>query len=193
MLLPALILHFPYICLRNIQQLNFLTKFFSLIISLVVAAAKNDVIGKDNQLLWTLPNDMKFFKNVTWGLPVVMGRKTFDALGKPLSGRKNIVITRQSDWEAEGTIAVKSLDDAIFLVKNMDVKEMMVIGGGEIYRMAFEKAKRIYLTRVDATPEGDTTFPHVDPKIWKLVKQKDHAADEKHQYAYSFQVWERIF
>jgi dihydrofolate reductase len=164
-----------------------------MLISLVVAAAKNDVIGKDNKLLWHLPNDMKFFKNVTWGLPVVMGRKTFEALGKPLNGRKNIIITRQTDWDVEGTIAVKSLEDATFLVKNMDVKEMMVIGGGEIYRMAFEKAKRIYLTRVDATPEGDTYFPHVDPKTWKLVSQKDHEADEKHKYAYSFQVWERIF
>ncbi|MBL7738123.1 MAG: type 3 dihydrofolate reductase [Chitinophagaceae bacterium] len=162
-------------------------------ISLVVAAAKNNVIGKDNQLLWRLPEDMKFFKNVTWGMPVVMGRKTFESLGKPLPGRKNIIITRQNGWNVEGTIPVKSLDDAIFLVNNMDVKEMMVIGGGEIYNMAFAKAKRIYLTRVDAEPEGDTWFPAVDPKEWKLVSQKDHEADEKHKYAYSFQVWERIF
>lgn len=162
-------------------------------ISLVVAAAKNNVIGKDNQLLWRLPEDMKFFKNVTWGMPVVMGRKTFESLGKPLPGRKNIVITRQNNWTAEGTIAVKSLDDALFLVKNMDVKEMMVIGGGEIYQMAFEKAKRIYITRVDAEPEGDTYFPAIDPKVWKLVSQKDHEADEKHQFSYSFQIWERIF
>lgn len=162
-------------------------------ISLVVAAAKNNVIGKDNQLLWRLPEDMKFFKNVTWGMPVVMGRKTFESLGKPLPGRKNIVITRQNNWTAEGTIAVKSLDDALFLVKNMDVKEVMVIGGGEIYQMAFEKAKRIYITRVDAEPEGDTYFPAIDPKVWKLVSQKDHEADEKHQFSYSFQVWERIF
>ena len=163
-----------------------------MIISLVVAAAKNNVIGKDNKLVWTLPNDMRFFKNVTWAMPVVMGRKTYEALGKPLAGRKNIVITRQSDWDVPNTIAVKSLDDAIFLVQNMDVKEMMVIGGGEIYRMAFEKAKRIYITRVDAEPEGDTYFPEIDPKEWKLVSKKDHEADDKHQYAYSFQVWERI-
>ncbi|MBL7743392.1 MAG: type 3 dihydrofolate reductase [Chitinophagaceae bacterium] len=161
-------------------------------ISLVVAAAKNNVIGKDNQLLWRLPEDMKFFKNVTWGMPVVMGRKTFESLGKPLPGRKNIIITRQNGWNVEGTIPVKSLDDAVFLVKNMDVKEMMVIGGGEIYNMAFAKAKRIYLTRVDAEPEGDTWFPEINPGEWKLVSQKDHEADEKHKYAYSFQVWERI-
>lgn len=164
-----------------------------MIISLVVAAAKNNAIGKDNKLLWCLPNDMKYFKNVTWGMPVVMGRKTFEALGKPLKGRKNIVITRQAGWNAEGTIPVKTLEDAIFLVKEMDVKEMMVIGGGEIYKMAFEKTKRIYLTRVDAEPEGDTFFPSLNPQHWHLVSQKNHEADEKNVYDYSFQVWERIF
>lgn len=164
-----------------------------MLISLVVAASTNNAIGKDNQLLWKLPNDMKYFKNVTWGMPVVMGRKSFDSLGKPLRGRKNIILTRQSNWDVEGTIPVKSIDDASFLVKNMDVKEMMVIGGGEVFRMVFEKAKRIYLTRVDAILEGDTFFPEVDPKIWKLVSKKDHEADEKHKYNYSFQVWEKIF
>jgi len=161
-------------------------------ISLVVAAADNNIIGKDNQLLWHLPNDLKFFKNVTWGMPVIMGRKTFEALGKPLAGRKNIVITRQKGWKAEGAVVVGSLDDALFLVKEMDVKEPMVIGGGEIYRLAFEKARRIYITRVEATPKGDTSFPAIDPAKWKLVSQKNHEADEKHAYNYSFQVWERI-
>ena len=164
-----------------------------MIISLVVAAAQNNAIGKDNKLLWCLPNDMKYFKNVTWAMPVVMGRKTFEALGKPLKGRKNIIITRQSDWNVEGTIAVKSLDDAQFLVKNMDVKEMMVIGGGEIYKMSFDKAKRIYITRVHTELEGDTYFPVIDPEHWKLVSKKDHAVDEHHKYAYSFEIWERVF
>jgi len=162
-------------------------------ISLVVAAAKNNAIGKDNKLLWCLPNDMKYFKNVTWAMPVVMGRKTFEALGKPLKGRKNIIITRQSGWNVEGTIAVKSLDDAQFLVKNMDVKEMMVIGGGEVYKMAMEKANRIYMTRVDAELEGDTYFPAIDTNNWKLVSKKEHATDEHHKYPYAFEVWERIF
>jgi dihydrofolate reductase len=162
-----------------------------LFISLVVAAAKNNAIGKDNKLLWHLPNDLKFFKNVTWGLPVVMGRKSFDSLGKPLAGRKNIIITRQNDWHVEGTIRVKSLEEAIDVVKGMDVKEMMVLGGGEIYSQIFGKAKRIYMTRVDAELEADTYFPVIDPKEWKLVSEKDHPVDEKHKYAYSFQVWER--
>jgi dihydrofolate reductase len=162
-----------------------------MIISFVVAAANNNVIGKDNQLVWNLPNDMKFFKNVTWGMPIVMGRKTFESLGKPLPGRKNIILTRQSDWNVPGTIAVKNFDDAEFLVREMDVKEMMVIGGGEIFKMVFNKANRIYLTRVDAEPEGDAFFPAIDPKEWKLVSKKDHEADAKHAYNYSFQVWER--
>ena len=161
-----------------------------MIVSLVVAAANNHVIGKDNQLLWKLPNDMRFFKNITWGMPVIMGRKTYESLASPLPGRKNIVLSRQS-LQSEGAIVVKSLDDALFLAKQMDVKEAMVIGGGEIYRLAWEKARRIYLTRVDAEPEGDTLFPVIDPNQWILVRQENHEADEKHAYNYSFQVWEK--
>jgi dihydrofolate reductase len=164
-----------------------------MIISLVVAAANNNAIGKDGKLPWCLPNDMRYFKNVTWGMPVIMGRKTFEILGKPLSGRKNIVITRQPNWKANGIVTTKSLDDALFVAKETDAKEVMVIGGGEIYRMAFAKTKRIYITRVNADPDADTFFPDIDPKKWKLVNQKDHDADEKNEYGYSFQVWERIF
>jgi dihydrofolate reductase len=134
---------------------------------------------------------MQYFKNITWGMPVIMGRKTFQALGKALPGRKNIVITRQPDWKAEGVIIVKNLDDALFVARETDAKEAMVIGGGEIYRLAFEKADRIYLTRIKAEPDGDTFFPQLDPKEWRLVSSDDHNADEKNQYAYSFQVWEK--
>lgn len=162
-----------------------------MILTLVVAAARNNVIGKDNQLLWRLPNDTRYFKNVTWGMPVVMGRKTFESLGKPLAGRTNIVLTRNSSWKADGVTVVKNLDDAIFVAKQMDVKELMVIGGGEIYKMAMPKAGRIHLTRVEADVEGDASFPGIDPLLWKLVSREDHGADEKHAYAYSFQVWER--
>ncbi len=162
-----------------------------MIITLVVAAARNNAIGKDNKLLWHLPNDMRYFKNVTWGFPVVMGRKTFEALGKPLTGRKNIVLTRQPDWKADGVVAVKSFDDALLLANEMDVKELMVIGGGEIYSALIDKARRIHLTRVNADLEGDTFFPEIDPKKWKLVSQKNYEADAKHAYNYSFQVWER--
>lgn len=163
-----------------------------MIISLVVAAATNNGIGKDGTLPWRLPNDMKFFKNVTWGMPVLMGRKTFESLGKVLPGRKNIVVTRQPNWSFPGTVAVRSIDDGLFVAQETDAKEVMVIGGGEIYKSVFEKSRRIYLTRVDATPEADTFFPVLDPERWFLVSQKDHEADEKNAYNHSFQVWERI-
>ncbi len=141
---------------------------------------------------WHLPNDMRHFKNVTWGLPVIMGRKTFESLGKVLPGRKNIVISRQPDWKHEGTIVVKSLDDALFVANETDAKEVMVIGGGEIYKALFSKAKRIYLTRVDAEPEADTFFPDIEPSEWFLVSQDNHEADGKNPYNHSFQLWERI-
>ena len=162
-------------------------------ISLVVAAAENDAIGKEGQMPWHLPNDMKHFKNITWGMPVIMGRKTFETIGKPLRGRKNIVITRQGGWKADGVIAVKSMDDALFVANETDAKEVMVIGGGEIYRAAFEKTKRIYLTRIKAEVEGDTFFPKLDNKTWKLVSRKENKADDKNPYDHSFEVWERIF
>jgi len=161
-------------------------------LSMVVAAANNNVIGKDNQLVWTLPNDMKFFKNITWGMPVLMGRKTFEALGKPLPGRKNFVITRNNDWQADGVVTVSSLGDAKLLVKEMDVKEIMIIGGGEIYKMLLPDTNRVYLTRVDAEPEGDAHFPELSPSEWKLTSHDDHQADSKHAFNYSFQVWDRI-
>ena len=164
-----------------------------MLISFVVAAGTNNVIGKNGKLPWNLPNDLRYFKNVTWAMPVIMGRKSFESLGKPLAGRKNIIITRQKNYHPEGAVAVQSLKDALFVANEMDVKEVFVIGGGEIFKMAWEKANRIYLTRVKMEMEGDTYFPAIDPKEWKLISQKDFEADEKNAYAHSFQVWERIF
>ncbi len=161
-------------------------------ISLVVAAATNNAIGKDGKMPWHLPNDLKHFKNITWGMPVVMGRKTFESVGKVLPGRKNIVVTRQVGWEVKGAVAVQKIDDALFIAKETDANEVMVIGGGEIYKALFDRAKRIYLTRVEAEPEADTFFPSLDPQHWQLVSQKDHEADSANAYNYSFQVWERI-
>ena len=161
-------------------------------ISLIVAAASNNAIGKDGNLPWHLPNDMKHFRNITWGMPVLMGRKTFESLGKALPGRKNIVITRQTGWAAPGAVSVASIEDGLFVAKETDAREVMVIGGGEIYRALFDRAKRIYLTRVEAEPEADTYFPAIDPKHWYLVSQKNHEADEKNSFNYSFQIWERI-
>lgn len=161
-------------------------------ISLIVAAALNNAIGKEGGMPWQLPNDLRHFKNLTWGMPIVMGRKTFESLGKPLPGRKNIVISRQAGWNAPGAVVVKTIEDALFVVREADVKEVMVIGGGEIYKSLFDRAKRIYLTRVEAEPEADTFFPVIDPQQWHLMSQKNHEADEKNAYNYSFQVWERF-
>ena len=164
-----------------------------MILSLVVAASTNNAIGKDNQLLWNLPNDLKFFKNVTWAMPVAMGRKSFDSLGgKPLNGRLNIVITRQKDFNAEGITVVHNLQDAIFLAQQHDYKELMILGGGEIYKQSIDKADKIYITRVHAVFEdADTFFPEIDTDKWKLISNQDFFIDERHAYDYSFQLWER--
>ncbi len=160
-------------------------------ISLVVAASQNNVIGKDNRLLWTLPNDMKHFKNVTWGMPVVMGRKTFESFKKSLQGRKNIILSRQKEYKPDNAIVVDNLRDVELLVKGMDVKELMVIGGGEIYKMYFPKANRIYLTRVNTVIDGDTFFPVINEKEWKLVSRIENKADGRHAYDYAFEEWVR--
>jgi dihydrofolate reductase len=162
-----------------------------MIISLVVAASENNAIGKNNQLLWHLPNDLKFFKNTTWGMVVIMGRKTFESVNKPLPGRINIVITRKADWKAEGVITANDLQDALKKAADTNCKEAFVIGGGEIYKWAFSIADKIYITRVHVTLEGDTFFPTINEAEWKLVSNEDFKKDEKHQYDYSFQTWER--
>lgn len=163
-----------------------------MIISLIVAASSNNAIGKNNQLLWHLPNDLRFFKNATWAMPVVMGRKTFESLGnKPLPGRINIIITRQPDWKAEGVVAVHSLHDAILIAKSYNYKELFVAGGGEIYHHAFSIADKVYLTRVQTEIEGDTFFPELNAAQWQIKTILEFAADAKHKYAYSFQVWEK--
>ncbi len=160
-------------------------------ISLVVAAAENNGIGKDNKLPWHLPNDLKFFKNTTWGMPVLMGRKTFESLGKPLNGRINMVLTRQNGWKAEGAITVHSVSDAKLFCEANDYKELFIIGGAEIFDQTIDKADKLYLTRVHATPEVDVYFPIFDQRAWQLRNSKEYAADEKHAYPYTFQLWER--
>ena len=160
-------------------------------ISLVVAASDNHAIGKDNQLLWHLPKDMRFFKNTTWALPILMGRKTFESLGnKVLPGRLNIIITRQANKQYEGAKVVASLEEAIELAKQNDYKELMVIGGGEIYSMAMPLAQTIYLTRVHTTIEGDTYFPELG-KEWVKESSEPQLADEEHAFNFDFEIWQR--
>lgn len=160
-------------------------------ISLVVAASTNNVIGKNNQLPWHLPNDLKFFKNITWGFPVLMGRKTFEAVNKPLPGRINIVITHSIDWSADGVITATSLQEAVQKATETNCKEIFIIGGGEIFNQSMAIADKIYITRVQAEFEGDSFFPLINEKEWHMVSNNDFAPDEKHNYPYSFQVWTR--
>ena len=160
-------------------------------ISLIVAAAENNAIGKNNQLLWHLPNDLKFFKNTTWGMPVIMGRKTFESVNKPLPGRFNIVITRQADWKAEGVMVASDLQDALKKAAETNCKEFFIIGGGEIYKQAFQLADKIYLTRVHTEIEGDTFFPEVKETEWQLKENHDFEINDKHKFSYSFQTWLR--
>jgi dihydrofolate reductase len=162
-----------------------------MILSLLVAASQNNVIGKDNQLPWHLPNDLKYFKNTTWGMPILMGRKTFESIGKPLPGRKSIVITRNKDWQHEGVDVVHSVEEAITKAKDYGAKEVFVIGGAEIFNTSFDKANRIYLTRIHHQFDGDAFFPEVPVKDWNLTQNRFCHADEKNAYSHTFQVWER--
>jgi dihydrofolate reductase len=161
-------------------------------ISLVVAASENDVIGKDNKLLWHLPNDMAFFKNTTWGMPVIMGRKTYDSMKTPLKGRTNIVITRNNGFHpAAGVLVADSKDEALRLAEETDAKEAFVIGGGEIFNMYINDAARIYITRVHTSLDGDAFFPKIDKDRFRLADELKFDKDERHAFAYSFQTWLR--
>ncbi|MBX3239741.1 MAG: dihydrofolate reductase [Chitinophagaceae bacterium] len=165
-----------------------------MLISLIVAAAENNAIGKDNNLLWRLPNDMKFFKNTTWGMPVIMGRKTYLSLsGEPLPGRYNIVVSRQHDHgiHRSDVTVVESTQEALEKAKETDCKEVFIAGGGQIYDAYLPVADKIYITRVHAVLEGDTFFPVFSEDQWQKVYELNFDADEKHTYSYSFQTWVR--
>jgi len=160
-------------------------------ITLVVAASENNAIGLNNQLLWHLPKDMRFFKNTTWGMPILMGRKTFESMGsKPLNGRLNIIITRNKNWVNEEVTVVHTMEEAIALATKFSYNELLVIGGGEIYKMALPLAQKIWLTRVHTTIEGDVYFPTLNAD-WELVSSTQNAADEKHKFSFDFECWKR--
>lgn len=159
-------------------------------IAIVVAVAENNVIGKDNQLIWHLPSDLKHFKNITMGHPMLMGRKTYESIGKPLPGRTTIIITRQPDFNAEGCIVVNSIQEAISEAKQLD-EQAYLIGGAEIYRQALDVTDTIYLTRIYHSFEGDTFFPEIKEDEWQKVSEEHHEPDEKNRYPYSFIKLER--
>ncbi|WP_400190336.1 dihydrofolate reductase [Hymenobacter sp. B81] len=154
-------------------------------VALVVAVAENGVIGRDNQLPWHLPADLKHFKQLTTGHPIVMGRRTFESIGRPLPGRRNIVVTRQADWQAEGCEVVHSVLGALELARQYD-DEVMVIGGAEIYRQALPAADVVYLTEVHFSPEGDAVLPPFTADDWREESRERHEPDERHAYACSF-------
>ena len=164
-------------------------------LSIIVAAARNGVIGSNNALPWHLPGDLRYFKRITMGKPVVMGRRTFESIGRLLPGRTNIVVTRQPDYAFEGLRVVASLEQALALAEDIalidGVEELMVIGGAEIYRAALPLAARIYLTEVHADVEGDAFLPAIEWSEWREISRQQFAADDGNPYPYSFVVFER--
>jgi dihydrofolate reductase len=165
-------------------------------LAIIVAAARNGVIGNNNQLPWHLPQDLKYFKSITLGKPVIMGRKTYESIGRPLPGRANIVVTRSCDWQADGVAVVNSLEQALVEARKVldssaaSATEAMIIGGAEIYRSALPLVDRVYLTQVDVEVEGDAFFPALPDIEWQLVSTV--AGDAQATLAHQFLVYERV-
>lgn len=161
------------------------------LLSIIAAVAENGVIGRGGELPWRLSADLRRFKELTMGRPILMGRKTYESIGRPLPGRRMIVITRQTNFRAPGAQVARSLDAACGLAASSP-GEVFIIGGSEIYQQSLSLAARLYLTRVHASPDGDARFPAVDFSQWRLVAAKRHSADAKNQYDYSFENYERV-
>ncbi len=159
-------------------------------IALIAALDRNGLIGRDNDLPWRLPADLQHFKRMTMGKPILMGRLTWESLGRPLPGRHNIVLTRDQDYQAEGATVVDSTDAA--LAAAGEAEEAMVIGGAAFYRAMLPHAERLYLTRIDAEFDGDAWFPEFDPAAWRETARETHALDERNAYPYAFVTLERV-
>ncbi|MBB6325626.1 dihydrofolate reductase [Algoriphagus iocasae] len=162
-------------------------------ILLIAAVAKNGVIGKENDLVWRIPTDFKRFKALTSGNYILMGRKTFESLGKPLPNRTHLVITRNPEFEVpEGHHVFESVEEVFIYCSKIGVEKLYVIGGGEIYKQTIGIADELVITEVEASPEGDTYFPEIDLNNWKEVSRESHPADEKNQFPFSFVDYVRI-
>ncbi len=159
------------------------------VVTMIAAAGENNALGKDNDLVWHLPDDFKRFKELTTGHHIIMGRKTFESFPKPLPNRTHVVITRREDYKKEGAVVVNSLEEALELAKGD--RQPYIIGGGEIYSLALSEADKIELTRVHGTFEADAFFPEIDEKNWKLVSSTFHPKDERHEYAFTYLTYER--
>ncbi|WDR05357.1 dihydrofolate reductase [Devosia rhodophyticola] len=164
-------------------------------ISLIAAVAENRVIGADQAMPWHIPSDFGYFKRTTLGKPIIMGRKQFETVGKPLPGRVNIVVTRQVGYQPDGVIVINDLGAAIEHAKTIAVAdkadEVMIIGGGEIYAQAMEQADRLYISHVDLHPQGDVLFPRIDPREWVVVDVPEIQPSEKDSAVYRVKVYER--
>lgn len=160
-----------------------------MIISLIAAMDENRVIGRDNALPWRLPADMRHFRELTMGKPLLMGRKTFESIGKALPGRRNIILTRDPDFRAPDCEVARTLDEALAAGAGSD--ELMVLGGADLFAQLLPRASRLYLTEIHASFSGDAWFPEFSRQEWAEVERIRHAADEKNPYAYSFVTWER--
>ena len=158
-------------------------------VSIIAAMDRKGLIGNRNRLPWHLPADLAHFKRVTMGKPVLMGRKTYESIGRPLPGRKNIVLTRSANFDAEGVMAANTLEEALEDAAGAD--EVMVIGGSTIYELALPLADRLYITHVDDTFQGDAWFPEFDPGEWHIIDSEEHAADEKNASDYRFVTYQR--
>ena len=162
-------------------------------ISLIAAMTQNRVIGKDNDLPWHLPDDMKFFQNTTKGHVVIMGRKNYDSLPpkfRPLPNRTNVILTRQSGFSADGCLVVSSLEEALELARTQNEEEVFVIGGGQVYQEAIAQSDRLYLTEIQTELKGDTHFPEFDDS-WKEKSREHHPADDRHAFAFDFVIYEK--
>jgi dihydrofolate reductase len=164
-------------------------------LSIIVAVSENGVIGKDNRLIWSLPADMRFFKEKTMGHVIITGRKNYESIPekfRPLPNRTNIIITRQSDYHAPGTVVVSSIGKALEYAKQHSQKEeVFVIGGADVFNQIMPQVQRVYLTRIHHAFEGDVFFSDLSPEEWQLVYNQRYEPDEKNKYAYTFQTWER--
>lgn len=159
-------------------------------ISIIAAMDRNRLIGKDNTLPWRLPADLAHFKQVTMGKPIIMGRKTWDSLGRPLPGRTNVVVTRDRDFSAAGCVVVHSMDEALTAADGHE--EIMIIGGSSFYEQALPLADRMYLTVIDDAFEGDAWFPDYDTQQWQVITEERHGPDEKNAHSYTFLQLDRV-
>ena len=162
-----------------------------MIVSAIVAKAKNDVIGKDNDIPWYLPADLKYFKKTTLNHHIIMGRNCYESIGKPLPKRTNVILTRNPFYLVSNCYVTHSIDEALQTAEDNGEDEAFIIGGAQIYELAMDRCERLYLTEVDLEVEGDIYFPKINMDDWKLISEEAHQADEKNEHDYVFKIFER--